>query len=79
MVEHERQAWEAYFNASKGVATNDVTGIFRKTCRVFVWEHGQCGRGLPTMAVCQPQMYELTRRYRGKPLPHLIYVQLKPG
>jgi len=46
VVERERQAWEAYFNASKGVATNGVTGIFRKTCRVFVWEHSQCGRGL---------------------------------
>lgn len=38
MVEKKRRAWEAYFNASKGVATNGVTGIFGKTCSIFVWE-----------------------------------------
>ena len=28
--------WGAYFNAWEGVATNDVMGIFDKTCRIFV-------------------------------------------
>ena len=35
-VETNRRAWGVYFNASRGVATNGVGGIFSKTCRIFV-------------------------------------------
>ncbi len=44
-VEQKRRAWEAYFNASRGVATNGVTGIFGKTCRIFVWEASRADVG----------------------------------
>ncbi|CAD0263608.1 hypothetical protein DENIT_120004 [Pseudomonas veronii] len=37
-VEKKRRAWGAYFNASGGAATNGARGIFRKTCRNFVWQ-----------------------------------------
>ncbi len=42
------KAGGVYFNASQGAATNGVTGIFGKTCRIFVW---QAQIGLNTLSV----------------------------